>query len=364
MWNSNNFIQNAKIIAIAIDANDVIISANNYTLEVVSEDICGKKFSDLFVNFTLTDQLLDEIKKGAKGKHLSINTKSNVPLTFIISTYLSGDNIYLFGEPDVSNYSEIQRNISLLNNDLNNMARKLTKQNVQLNELNKLKNQYLGMTAHDLRNPIGNILMYAEFVLENKENFENEELHQVVNAIRQSSEYMLGIIDELLNVVKLESAKIELRLKEVDVNALVKETIEVNRLLADKKNIAINLQFLNNLRLLSIDDIKIKEVCNNLLTNAIKYSYPNTTVNISLFETDTDFVFSIKNNGPIIPSDKIKFIFTPFASIGVKPTGAEKSHGLGLSIVKQIVAAHQGKIWVESKEAIGTTFAFSLPLKK
>ncbi len=148
---------------------------------------------------------------------------------------------------------QMRTNMSQLNNELNNLSRQLTKQNIKLEQLNKLKNQFLGMAAHDLRNPIGNILMYSEFILENQSDFEPTEMTKVIHIIRESSEYMLNFIDELLNVVKIESEKFDLKKTETDIAKIIRNSYDLNSLLAQKKHLKISLNLFEKMPVVLMD---------------------------------------------------------------------------------------------------------------
>ncbi len=122
-----------------------------------------------------------------------------------------------------------------MNNELNNMTRELLKKNVQLEQLNKLKNEFLGMAAHDLRNPIASIYSLSEFVIASEDLNGSVELRKIIETIKQSSEFMLNLLNELLDVVKIESGKLELNMHLTDIEKLLRKNLELNSLMAAKK---------------------------------------------------------------------------------------------------------------------------------
>ena len=111
-----------------------------------------------------------------------------------------------------------------------------------------------------------------------------------------------------------------------------------------------------------MDPDRINQVLNNLITNACKYSFPNTVVTLRARATGDEVAIAVQDQGQGIPASELPKMFTEFGKTSVRPTGGEKSIGLGLAIVKRMVEAHGGRIWVESQVGVGSTFTFTLPL--
>lgn len=253
--------------------------------------------------------------------------------------------------------------LSRLNNELVGMQRELSKKNFELAELNKLKNQFLGMAAHDLRNPLGYIINYSEFIEDEKENLSKDQNDFIVQ-IKSLSRFMLNLVTDLLDLSAIEAGEINLRTEPVDIILLIMQNIQRNSILAEKKQIKIHFEASIQSLLLSLDKGKIEQVITNLLSNAVKYSKPNTLIIVEL-KSDNSFVtISVKDQGQGIEKDELNLLFKPFQKTSTKSTAGEKSTGLGLFIVKRIVEAHKGKIWVESNYNIGSIFHFSLPINQ
>jgi hypothetical protein len=135
----------------------------------------------------------------------------------------------------------------------------------------------------------------------------------------------------------------------------------LNRVLASNKDIEIQTAIDGPLPKMRLDPDKIEQVLNNLISNAIKYSHPNSTITVQLTREDTHVLLSVQDEGQGIPAEDIDKLFKPFQRTSVQSTAGEKSTGLGLVIVKRIVKGHGGKIWVESEVGEGSTFFVSLP---
>jgi len=260
-------------------------------------------------------------------------------------------------ERDSALYNEISR----LNNELVAMQRELAKKNAELEQLNALKNQFLGIAAHDLRNPLSVMMSYSEFLKEDAGAVLNDEQREFLDIIRASSEFMLGLVNDLLDVAQIEAGQLRLDLQPHDLVALVRRNVALNRALAAKKHIEIELAD-EPLPTLLLDASKIDQVLNNLLSNAIKFSPAHTTIRVRVTRADENALLAVQDEGPGIPPNELDKLFKPFQRTSVKSTAGEKSTGLGLSIVKKMVEGHHGRIWVESQVGQGTTFFVALPL--
>ena len=262
----------------------------------------------------------------------------------------SEKNQYLFTE------------ITKLNNNLVNLQRELTRKNIELERLNELKNKFLGMASHDLRNPIGVILGYSDYLLEDLDNKLSEDQIKMLNTIQHSSEFMLNLLENLLDIAAIESGKLLLVLQKTNIQKLVTKNANLNGVIAAKKNINIQVETSVPIPEVKIDVNKIEQVMNNLISNAIKYSMPGTFIQVNISIDDGLIIVAVTDQGQGIPTDEMDKLFKPFQRTSVKATGGEKSTGLGLSIVRNIVIGHGGNIWAESKVGEGSTFFFSLPI--
>jgi signal transduction histidine kinase len=265
-------------------------------------------------------------------------------------------------ERDSALYNEISR----LNNELVAMQRELAKKNAELERLNALKNQFLGMAAHDLRNPLSVIMSYSEFLMEDVGASLGDQQREFLNIIRSSSEFMLRLVNDLLDIAQIEAGQLRLDLQPTDLVALVRHNIALNRVLAAKKHIEIQLSD-EPLPRLPLDASKIEQVLNNLIGNAIKFSSPHTTITVRVTRPandSTSVLLAVQDQGPGIPPNELDKLFKPFQRTSVKSPTGEKSTGLGLTIVKKIVEGHNGKIWVESQVGKGTVFFVALPLQE
>lgn len=264
----------------------------------------------------------------------------------------------LRAERDDSVYEELSR----LNNDMANLQREMAKKNAELEQLNQQKNRLLGMAAHDLRNPLGVISTYAEFLETEAAAGLNEEQREFVTTIKDTSEFMLRLVTDLLDVSAIEAGQLNLDCQPADLARLIQHNVTLNRVLAAKKNIAVEFDPPAVLPRLSLDAGKIEQVLNNLIGNAVKFSHRGTGVRVRLECTGEFATVAVQDQGQGIPAADLPKLFKPFGKASVRTTGGEQSTGLGLAIVRRIVEGHGGRIWVESEVGQGSTFFFTLPV--
>jgi len=258
---------------------------------------------------------------------------------------------------------KLYEELSHLNNELATTQRELTKTNQKLEELNALKNQFLGIASHDLRNPLAVLLSYSEFLIEEASPKLNEEERKFLEVIHSSSQYMLGLVNDLLDVSKIESGTLELNKSPVDLLQLLQDTVKLNRIIAAPKGIAIIFEHEAALPVVSLDQEKMIQVLNNLIGNAVKFSPRGSTIEVRVLLQDKDKVaVSVRDHGPGISEADQERIFKPFMTAKNRGTAGEKTTGLGLAIAKKIVEGHGGVISLHSTMGEGSTFTVVLDI--
>ncbi len=266
--------------------------------------------------------------------------------------------VHAQAERDSAFYDEL----SHLNNELATTQRELAKKNSELARLNEQKNQFLGIVAHDLRNPLNVIAAYSDFLLETASPVLSPEQLSFVAAIQSSSEFMLSLVNNLLDISKIEAGKLDLDLTDADLAGIVEHNVSLNRVLAARRRIELRLHLDEDIPRMALDVPKIEQVLNNLISNSIKFSPPGSHVEINVERREQEVLISVEDEGPGIPADALDRLFQPFEPTSLKSTGGEGHTGLGLVIVKKIVLRHGGRIWVESEAGKGAKFYVSLPV--
>ncbi len=234
----------------------------------------------------------------------------------------------------------------------------------QLIQLSELKNKFLGIAAHDLRSPIGVVKNFIILFLNGYLGEIEDKQREVMMTMDKNCDRMLNLIGNLLDISAIESGRLELKSQTVDLHKFFHTYQSMTKSLAEKKQIELKLKIEPDLPNIIVDSDRFMQVLDNLVTNAIKFSYPNTTVTISARSINGNVEISVADQGQGIPEDEISKIFKEFSKTSVRPTAGEKSTGLGLAIAKKIIEAHHGTISVASKVGKGTTFIIDLPIGK
>lgn len=232
----------------------------------------------------------------------------------------------------------------------------------QLSRANAAKNRFLGMAAHDLRNPLASIRGLAEFLQDPMLGTLNAEQLDLVKTIQTTSHQMLDMVNELLDVATIESGEMKIHTEPTSLAELVAKSVHLMGMEASKKKTQLTLLPPPSLPPLALDPAKMRQVIDNLLSNAIKYSPPVSNITISLSIADNHVRFSVRDQGPGIPEGERDKLFKDFGRLSVKPTGGEKSTGLGLAICRNIVEAHNGTVTAENMPGGGCEFRVNLPI--
>ena len=250
------------------------------------------------------------------------------------------------------------RIISRLLYFINVTIQEVEAQNKLLQILINQKNEFLGIAAHDLKNPIGAIQGLSELLAD----VVADEHKRHIKLINKTSTGMLGLINNILDLARIEAGTLELKRNDTDYIGFLTQSIYLNEFAAKNKNIKFETNFDTLTYPLSIDVDRMEQVLNNLIGNAIKYSFADTTITINVYTKNNSVVTEVADQGQGIPANELKFLFTAFKKASVRPTAGENSHGLGLAIVKRIVEAHGGQVGVTSQEGKGSVFYFALPI--
>ena len=236
----------------------------------------------------------------------------------------------------------------------------IKKQNKKIKANEKLQNQFIANVSHDLRTPLNSIIGFSE-ILGNRIFGElTQKQAEYIDDIRIAGIRLLGMINEILDISKLESNTVKLNISSVDINILIEEVCNILKPLYQKKGVKVVKDIDENLSL-NGDYIKLQQVIFNLLGNAIKFSPQNSEIHIKAGKKDNSVYISIKDEGIGIDKKYHKKIFNKFFQIADSLSKTETSTGLGLTIAKEFVKLHNGKIDIISKPANGTTFIITLP---
>ncbi len=351
---SDNFDIPIMLLTNLSDPRDVIkglqAGADNFLTKPYNEEFLLSRIKYILIN--------REMRKSSQSSDMGLEIAFGGEKYFINSDRMQIIDLLL------STYeSAIQKNLELseANKQLVGMHREMAIKNSELEKLNEEKGKFIRMAAHDIRNPVAAILSSGEFLLELIEDRINETEKEYLTMIAKSGEYVLRLLNELLDLEVIESGNMELNYEETDLVSLTQRSIDLNQMVADNKSINILLKNSDDTIRAKVDRTKIDQVLNNLISNAIKYSFPENDIIVELKKEGNYVIYAIKDNGQGIPKEEQHKLFRPFGKTSIRGTEGEESTGLGLSISKKIIENHNGKIWFESEYKKGSTFYFSLP---
>jgi signal transduction histidine kinase len=229
--------------------------------------------------------------------------------------------------------------------------RGLNKEKTELELLMKARDELESITAHELKTPVAAIKLYAQLIARrNHQNLVESTLSESMEKINKETDKLTAMIDNLMDYSKIKNQNMAMNPEKLDVISVGNDKIQQMQFL----HTTHKFKFITNLQTLQvvIDPLSLDRILTNLLTNAVKYSMPGSTVGLSINTTSADCIISVNDKGKGIKPEMVEKIFEPFYQVD---TG-QKGLGLGLYITKQLVEANHGRIWVDSKENEGSTF--------
>lgn len=238
----------------------------------------------------------------------------------------------------------------------------LQEKNQVLLRLNQDKNEFLGIAAHDLKNPLASIQSLANLIRTSFDDFARDKVIDFARMIEISSQRMFELIKNLLDVNAIESGKTNLSFNELDMNHLIQRQLENHLNAAHNKNLHLHFQETTDKFIVWADKSATMQVLDNLISNSIKYSPKGKNVYLRVSDHGNQIRFEVQDEGPgLAEKDRAK-LFGKFARLTPRPTGNEHSTGLGLFIVKKLVESMEGKVWCETEIGKGATFMVELPV--
>jgi signal transduction histidine kinase len=239
---------------------------------------------------------------------------------------------------------------------------RVAQRTAELVALNEEKNLLIGLVAHDLRGPVGRVNALVDMIRLGSHNLTPEQ-HEYLQMILESNEHLLSLIDRILNVEAIEAGSFTLSPECIDVAALLHEQLADFRAAAARKHITLESHGLHEPVPGTIDRNFFIQILENLLSNALKFSYPGTRVFVRMRTDEAWLYLEVQDEGPGLSAADHARLFGKFQRLSARPTGGEPSSGLGLSIVKKYVELMQGKVWCESEKGKGAMFVVQLPAR-
>jgi len=353
--------RNAILAAIVANSHDTIISKTlegtimswNPAAEKMfgynEAEAIGKHISLIIPPDRLEEEtyIISQIKAGKRVDHFETvrvnKSGKHVPISVTVSPVIDEDG-------NIIGASKIARDISeqlLLQQEKASLYE-------QVKTLSDRQNEFIGLTSHELKTPLTSLNGYLQIL---SKISEDSKFKHIVSKAAQQVKKLTTLIDDLLDITKIQAGKLPLTTKVGDIRGVIEESIELMMHAYPQ----CQFKFITDIEgfQIELDAQRIEQVLINLLSNAVKYSPGSNTVEIFLEENQHEVIVSICDKGLGIPEDKLELIFSRFYRL--KETSAS-GLGLGLFLCNEIIKRHGGKIWVESKLGKGSTFHFSLPI--
>jgi signal transduction histidine kinase len=342
--------------------------------ENYEEDIRGSSLEEVIKkgNPRIINDLEDYLKKKPSSKSTQKIVGEGMRSSLTLPLFIKGKpvGVIFFSSRNKNNYSKkdteylklIAGHIAI-SFEKATLIDELEKTNERLKELNKMKDEFLSIVSHDLRSPLTSILLFSDMCLMKAFGEITERQKEGIEIIKRSTEHLTKLISNLLDLAKIEAGKVELHMIKGKVGDIIKESVNAMQFNAHEKKIDIKVNLPEEEPEINADWLKLFQVMNNLIGNAIKFTHEGGSVTISLKYDQNNAAISIADTGQGITKEDITHIFDKFKQVKTKSTRGEKGTGLGLAIVKNLIELHGGKIWVESEVGKGSVFNFTIPMR-
>jgi signal transduction histidine kinase len=228
---------------------------------------------------------------------------------------------------------------------------------------NRLKSEFLASMSHELRTPLNAIVGFSSLLAEGVGGALTEKQERFIGHIKNGARHLLQLINDILDVSKIESGRVELTLESFGAAEALGEVLSIIKPLAAAKRIHLEASLGPNLSLWA-DRIRFKQIMYNLLSNAVKFTPEQRSIGVEMVRDPQCDRISVSDSGIGIPKEEQEAIFREFYQAGTTTEGVREGTGLGLAITKRLVELHGGKIWVESEPGRGSCFTFTLPIQQ
>ncbi len=286
-------------------------------------------------------------------------SKDDVDLLFILSNQLATalENARL--------YEELKRSHNELEIRVQERTRELAEANQQLVKLNKMKSDFVSAVSHELRTPLTSIKGYAAIMMAGRLGEVSQTQAEKLRKINVHSDELIKLVNDLLDIARIESGRIGMSIKHAGLIEIAKSVADLFFPQADEKQVELELLLPENEEVMVwMDPSQISRVFINLLGNAFKFTPPNGKITIKVDPGEEFITVAVSDSGIGISPDDVDHVFDEFYRVDNAINVEKKGTGLGLSLVKKIIEAHKGQIWVSSELGRGTTFSFTLSVNK
>ncbi|HEX5431651.1 MAG TPA: PAS domain-containing sensor histidine kinase [Bryobacteraceae bacterium] len=286
---------------------------------------------------------------------------SNFPVEISLSPTKSESGIHVTAiVRDVTERKQIEDQLRAVQEKY---IRELELRTRESEQANRLKTEFLANMSHELRSPLHTIIGFAELLAEESLGPLNEKQKRFMNHIHSDSLHLLDLINDLLNLSKIESGRLELNRESFEIRSIVEEVLYSVRPRASEKSIDVASSLTDPITI-SADRLRFRQILHNLLSNAVKFTPPGGKVRVGAIRREPFAEISVSDTGIGIPQEQHHAVFDKFYQVRSSTKGGSDGTGLGLAITKRLVEEHGGSIWLKSEPGVGSCFTFSVPLEQ
>ncbi|MBE9227408.1 response regulator [Phormidium sp. LEGE 05292] len=328
------------------------------------EEIIGKSYNPAI--FEEDREMVTQLVNSMSAENPTVTIENRVIVNGEIR-WTQWVNRMLFDEQgQFTEFQSVGRDITLVKEadaQLRRSSERISLANAELARAARLKDEFLANMSHELRTPLNSILGLTETLLEELFGSLTDQQRQFIQTIEQSGEHLLGLINDILDLAKIESGKMELQLRSVELHSVCASSLKFVRQQARHKKIQLSCEIDPNISEIEADERRLLQVLVNLLSNAVKFTPDRGRVELEVrMKSEQQAVeFQVKDSGIGISPENLNQIFQPFIQLESSLSRRYDGTGLGLSIVKRIVELHGGSIRVDSQVGRGSCFTVTLP---
>jgi len=361
-----NLMRSANDLIMMLDMSGDIVECNDAVVRILGygkDEVMGRSLSDLAPprDREIVKMNFGRIVRGEITREIEVPYVTReggvvyLDLNLNIVRIREHPYIIVVGH-DVTERKMLEEKITIQNRELQENNRKLL-------EVDRLKSEFLGRISHELRTPLSVIMAYAGTLLEDSDSsIDLETRRDFLEVIEDQSNKLLVLINDLLDLSKVEVSDTMLNLTEGNINDMIKGSMAIVTRLSQRHGVEIISSLDRSMPLTRFDPLRVRQICINLLNNAIKFTPRGEKVLISSTHTSGEVIVSVSDMGQGIDRDKLPMIFENFTQVDGGATRTNNGMGIGLRLVKHYVDLHRGRIWVESEKGKGSTFHFAIPL--
>jgi signal transduction histidine kinase len=348
----------AGAISVTLPMSEVLNSAWQETYRMALVIFLVAALSLALILFILHQQVkkplrrLVAVAESVGQGHISISPDELKPLYATEETGVVADAFSAMGARLEDLYSGLEQKV-------NERTSQLQQANTELERASRHQSEFLTMVSHEFRTPMTSIITFTELLLDSAAGQVNQEQHEYLTDVLESSQRLLHMINDLLDISRLEAGKIKLFREALDIKDLARDAERTVRLLAERKGQCLKLCLPDRMPLVEADGLRVTQVLLNLLGNAVKFAPEGGRISVTARVVGPFLEVAVTDTGPGIDPSDHKRIFEKFSQAKRnRPEGT----GLGLPLARSLVELHGGQMWVESELGAGATFRFTLPL--